>query len=315
MITYKMGDKDITHYVESATWSGDSGQAARKLEFAIAYSTKDKNFTNMDIAIGQIIYVYSDNSEIFRGVVFFRQRSSDGNTMQFTAYDFLIYLARSKTTRKFSGITVESVLTQVCNELGVVVGDVVPIGVYVDFIADTKSGIEIINEAFHLAYAKKKEQYHAFMREDKLCIVQKGTVVENYTASSLKNVKSTTYSESIEEMVNQILITDENGNSAGYITNGDDVRDYGLLQDVYKIDRKQDTQTQAKALLKRIARSASMSAMGDVRCRTGYSIVVEDDQLKGRFAIKSDRHSFKNNLHTMELELEFETVVSASGAK
>ena len=36
-----------------------------------------------------------------------------------------------------------------------------------------------------------------------------------------------------------------------------------------------------------------------------YSVVIEEEQLKGVFFIKSDTHTFENNTHTMELNLEY----------
>ena len=143
------------------------------------------------------------------------------------------------------------------------------------------------------------------MSEGLLYIVEKGALVENYKATVDKNIEHTMYSESIEEMVNQVLITDNDGNSAGYVANYEDAKNYGMIQDVYKIDDKQDTQTQARALLKGVSNVCSLSGIGEVRCITGYSIIVEDEQLQGKFYIKADRHSISNNVHQMELELEY----------
>ena len=48
-----------TNYVQKLAWSGDSQQAARKLEFSIAYNTpdKDKVFVPLDLKIGGFIYL------------------------------------------------------------------------------------------------------------------------------------------------------------------------------------------------------------------------------------------------------------------
>ena len=43
-----VGDKDLSELVETITWSGDSGQIARKLEFTIAKNTQDPNFPKCD---------------------------------------------------------------------------------------------------------------------------------------------------------------------------------------------------------------------------------------------------------------------------
>ena len=51
---------DITNYVLKYAWSGDAEQAARKLEFSIAYNTptKDKVFVPLNLKVGGFIYLY-----------------------------------------------------------------------------------------------------------------------------------------------------------------------------------------------------------------------------------------------------------------
>lgn len=48
----KPQNTDLSAYVLSYTWSGDVEQAGRKLEFDIAYTTKDKNWTNAVLELG-----------------------------------------------------------------------------------------------------------------------------------------------------------------------------------------------------------------------------------------------------------------------
>jgi hypothetical protein len=318
MFLCKCNGKDISSYVISYNWQGDIDQASRKLDFSIAYNTKDKVFDNQNIIIGDTVYLYyQDDSianstpiEIFRGVIFMRQRNTVNFTFEFTAYDRLIYLAKSKTTRKFSNIIVESVITQICNEMNIEIGSICNIGVYVDFIADNMSCTEIIKKAFNMAYWKNKKLYHMYMNQNKLYVVERSETIENYTASDLVNVESTNHSESIEDMINTIMIVDNNGVEIGRVSTDSDLSAYGKLQDVYKVDSKQDTQTAAKAMLKTVAFKSSLSGIGNIQCITGYAITVQEEQLKGKFMIRSDRHSISNNVHRMELDLEFLEVVS-----
>lgn len=318
MLSCKCNGNDISSYVISYNWSGDISQAGRKLDFSIAYNTKDPYLTNLNIIVGDMIQLYwTDETdikatpiEIFKGVVFMRQRNSASFTFEFTAYDQLIYLAKSKTTRKFTNILVEDVIKQVCNEMNVSVGSICSIGIAVNFIADDMSYTEIIKKAFDMAYWQNKKLYHMYMNQGKLYVIERSTTIENYTASDLTNVESTNHSESIEDMINTIMIVDNNGAEAGRVSNSSDLSAYGKLQGVYKIDKKQDTQTAAKAMLKTVAFKSSLTGVGNIQCITGYSIIIKESQLQGRFAIRSDRHSFSNNVHSMDLELEFLEVVS-----
>ncbi|WP_110955758.1 XkdQ/YqbQ family protein [Anaerosinus massiliensis] len=305
--------KDVSDYVVRCTWQGAIDQAARKVDFAIAYNTKDVGFINQNIIVGDTVYIYwTDDQiqgaqpiEIFRGIVFARNRNTENFTFEFIVYDRLIYLAKSKTTRKFKNITVESVIEQVANDNSIEIGSIAPIGVYVNFIADRQSYTEIIKKAFWLAYAQNSKQYHYYMNQDKLYVVEQSETIENYIATDSVNVQNTQHSESIEDMINTVIIVDKNGTEIGRINNDSDLAAYGRLQDVYKENKKQDTQTAARAMLKTVSFKSNLSGIGNVQCISGYSITVQEEQLKGIFAIKADRHNIENNVHTMELDLEF----------
>ena len=77
-----LSDFDITNFVTKWTWSGDSEQAARKLEFQIVYNTVDKDsvFTALNLKVGGFIYLSyaeteeSEPVEIFQGRIFYRKR-------------------------------------------------------------------------------------------------------------------------------------------------------------------------------------------------------------------------------------------------
>lgn len=66
----------------------------------------------------------------------------------------------------------------------------------------------------------------------------------------MTNLTTASHSASIEDMVNRVEITDKDGHVIGAVTNSNDVKAYGTIQGVYKVDNKQDTQASAKALLK-----------------------------------------------------------------
>lgn len=309
---------DISNYVVSWDWSGDLTQAARKLEFSIAYNTKDKGFKNLDINVGDTAYFYEQKEvkaagpqekpkELFRGKIFYKDRNTSNFTYSFVAYDDLIYLAKSKTTLKFSKISVSKVIEQVVNEFGLKMDtkNSVTIDVVVDFVADNMSCTEIIQKAFKLAYASNQKKYHLFMQEGLLHVVEQSKQVENYTATDKENVVSTEHSESIEDMISTVKIVNAEGVEVGRVSNDDDLKKYGKIQDVYKVNKKQDTQTAAKALLKRIAYKSTLSGVGNAACIAGMAIAVQEEQLKGLFTIKSDRHSIAGGTHSMELDLEF----------
>lgn len=309
-------DKDISNYILKVTWSGDTSQAARKIEFEITYNTKDKSFVNLSLQLGGLVtFSIIDEQErtydLFYGRIFFRRRSTDGYTFSFTAYDDMIYLAKSKIQRVFEKVTVTDAIKQICNEIGVPVSETIPqLNTVVSFIAENKSCTETFSMLFERTYADTGKTYTAIMLDGALNVIEKGTVIEDYVASDMLNVDTTEHSENIENMVNRVKAIDQHGSVSQVFTNDAEVQRYGLIQDIYKMQPPKEGETvdnvkMAKAKLKGVEDESSLKGTGYFQCITGYVINVEEEQLKGKFFIKSDTHTFDNYQHDMQLSLEY----------
>ena len=65
------GGKDISQLIEKITWSGDTSQVSRKINFTIAQNKKDTLFPNVSIDIGDEIIMQDDaENNIFGGIIF-----------------------------------------------------------------------------------------------------------------------------------------------------------------------------------------------------------------------------------------------------
>lgn len=309
--------QDISNYVIQATWSGGTDQAARKLEFTIAYNTaeKDAAFVPLNLLLGGIIEA-SDVDEaietpIFIGRIFFRKRASDSFTFEFTCYDNMVYLAKSNIRANFKDIDVTSAVKQVCGSIGLETADGIPsIPTVVNFIADDKSGTEVLQMLFDKAKADRGKNYRAISIGGKITVVERGETIENYIADSSVNVISAEHSESLEDMVDKVVAVNDDGSVGQIFTTEDEIRKYGTIQKIYKIQPPKsggsvDNVTAAKALLKAPKEESSLKALGNIQCISGYAITVQEEQLKGKFTIKSDTHHFENGIHTMDLTLEY----------
>ena len=312
---------DITQLVHKITWSGSRTAVARKLVFQYLQDARAPNLPVHAIDNGETVYEYDEEgNEVFVGNVYSIEKDVKSSLVTVTAFDHLIVMMRSKTTRKFVNMTPEDITVAMCKELGVIPGTFEQTGVPVSFIAVRKTGYQIIMMAYTEA-AKKlnadktddkdKVRYHPVMDGAKLNIIKKGTLIENYEANGLNNLLNSRYKESIEHMVNQILITDEEGNQSDFYKDDDLIKKYSMIQDVYKTDPNKDTQTEAKALIKKPERSATIDCLGDYRIRAPYSIMVKEVLLQpGQFWIKSDVHTFEGGTHMMKIELEFENIAN-----
>ena len=54
------GGKDISQLIEKITWSGDTSQVSRKINFTIAQNKKDTLFPNVSIDIGDEIIMQEE---------------------------------------------------------------------------------------------------------------------------------------------------------------------------------------------------------------------------------------------------------------
>lgn len=316
-------DKDVTEYIISFTWSGDNSEAARKVEFSIAFNnvSKDSSFINPKIELGSVVivkYIESvsdlDSKEItlFKGKIWIQNRDTSSFEKRFTAYDDLIFLAKSKLNKKFKDSTVYDDIKQVANEWGfnVVLDKGVSLDAKGDFIADGMSCTEIFKKALSLQSAKDNKKYSimALDENNNIIIGDNSTKeVANFSLTDKTNIISSSHGESIENLVSLVYISDTNGDtSLDKSVKGEwAFNRFGKITEIYKPDDKVDTKTAATQLLHSVDIEASLSAIGNIYCVAGKSIEIQEENLKGKFFIKSDSHSFSNGQHTMNLTLDF----------
>ena len=309
---------DITDYLIRCTWSGDSEQMPRKLELEIAYNSviKDSCFLNLDLKLGgRITLTYVDNfgqsTDIFSGRIFYRKRNTNSYNFNITAYDDLIYLAKNKLCLTFYNAGVSEALKNVCSKIGVDMADNQPqLCTLVNFIADEKSGSVLIIMLLEKETAATGKKYMATSVNGKLSVVERGQVIKDFVASDLINVTESEHGEGYESMINRVEIWNENGDYLKSISADDDLKEFGLLQTIYKIKppvegESVDNIKAATALLHSVDSESQIKALGNIQCITGYSIHVSEEQLHGTFLIKSDSHIFENNTHIMSLALGY----------
>ena len=309
---------DITDYVIRAVWSGDAEQAARKLELEVAYNSplKDAAFQNLDLRLGgniEAFYTddYGQQAQIFSGRIFYRKRATDTYSFSIIAYDNMIYLAKSKVQMVFNNVSVSDAIKRVCADIGVQTAENNPqLNTVVSFIADGKSCTEVINMLLEKVRADTGLRYNAVSIGGKVTLVQAGTLIEDYIATDITDVVKSEHSESYTGMINRVKMVDEHGGLVQTLSAGEYIAEYGVLQEIYKMQPPKDGESvdnikAAEALLKFVENESQLEALGNVQCITGYAIMVQEEQLTGKFLITADMHSFENNVYKMTLTLEY----------
>jgi hypothetical protein len=281
-------------------WSGSKYNAARRLEIAYP-SILSFNFNQ-----GNSVKLFDDETELFSGYMFRKIRSHQSDEMSLLAYDPMIYVLKSSGSYNFKTTTLGNVLTKVAADLGIPLGPIVDRNTNITLEPQlSENCYEVILEACRQAKKKTNKIYLPKIIDGRLSLVAAGEVVKNLELANGVNLLDSTYSETIENVVNKVVIIDDKGKRIGQVS-GEGLKTWGTFQEVYEKEDKKNAMDEAKKLLHGLDREASVEALGDVRCISGKAITIKDpSNFKGLFYIDEDSHRWENGNYTMSLTLNF----------
>jgi len=311
---------DITEVVSSISWGGDVREAARMLEMEIAYG-RDEYTPKYIPPLGSVIMLKNDNKELFRGVVWDVRRGTQG-TAQVTCFDHAIYLTHNVSTYKFVNMTPEAIITKICNDFGIQVGNLAPTGVNLSkLIVRDHSLYDMAVVALTEATKRNGKKYHLIMRQGKLNTEEKGQQVVNWLIMEGQNLIEASRSESLEDMKNRVVIVGDQDQVLADLQNADLIKQYGMLQE-YKREsniKLGEAQVMAQNLLAELAKVSQeleLTSLGIDEVEAGTSVEVLETLtgITGQYYVLADQHSLQNGIHTMRLVLSLETVVATKEA-
>ncbi|ROR28361.1 hypothetical protein EDD66_105303 [Mobilisporobacter senegalensis] len=304
---------DITDFVSTINWGGSAGQASRTLDISVLNSPFDKNISDPNINLGDRIRLYYDDSRLLIDImVYNRERNNETGTITYSGYDDLNHLLRSNGSYNFKNVTPEMITKKICNELKIETGTIAATNVNIkSMLIDSSSYYDIILKAYTKAHKMNGKKYMPIMSGRKLYVIEKGEIIKDFILSDEVNILSSSYTESLDSMVNQIKIYDDKGKQIGEVKNDDWVKQFGIFQDIYTKEDGENGTKAAKNMLVGIDKTASLQAIGNISCISGFGIAIYDSLtgLKGTFWIEQDSHSFENGNHTMNLDLTFKNIM------
>lgn len=300
--------EDLSKFYTTATWSGEKGQAARKLEFDLVVSGTDKNLPKPTVPIGGNCLFFDDEdaeNPLFDGEILYKDKSVDSNVMKVTAVDRLFRTNQSETSYTFENKPIEDVAKQVFGDCGLRCGHIARGGT-VNRIFDIKSPYEIVLICYKMQEEATKVPYIIRMEGEEVAIRERGKIVAKYELDGKANLLNASYSESGENLVSTVKMFNDNGDEIGEVTG----EGKGMTK-LYRQEEGEDPKTRAKAILKGIEREASVRVLGDYDLITGNAVIVHEPftGLQGKFYIDSDTHTFANNYHVVELKLSYENTM------
>lgn len=273
--------------VESINWSGSSGSGARQLKLVVANNGFVFNCGDVISCIDDFNYV---------GQITDRDLSNKQPTIEINTMDYMLHLENSKDTMVVNS-TPEGVAMMICNKLGLAIGSIVPTGMATgEQIFKNKTYYDIISELYKKV---NKKLYQVYMDGPCFCVRIKGEIVD-YVLDDSVNCEKVDAHESIKNLINRVVVYDKKNKYIGE-RNAPSVAKYGAFQDVAKEDDNIDD------ILKEEERSLKIKGLGNLKCISGKYIRFRDSEtgIKAIYEITEDRHTIKDNYHSMELTLEF----------
>lgn len=304
---------DITEYVSSISWGGSRSEVARKLELKVVNAPLDSNITPITIDLADPVYLFEDDgkTELFRGFVTEREASSVQGVVTYVAYDLLFYTLKSKATYNFSSKTAETITQMVCDDLEIPVGSLASTGLTQKLIVQNVSIYEIIMQAYTQAYQQNGVSYRVTAKQGLLNVEEMGKVVCEIELTEDSNITSSNYKETLTNMVNKVRIYDGEGNPAGVVQNDEDVKKYGIFQQVYTKEEGKDATTTAKSMFVGVEKTFTLNCVNHNGAVTGSGAVVRDSStgLSGVVWIDADTHTWNNGVATMSLMVTLKQIM------
>lgn len=309
---------DISDQSGNLAWSYDSKTLGVNLTFDFADVSEYK------VKLGSIVMLRDedDYEVIFLGIVV--SSSKKGKVYNFSAYDFAWYLNKSDVIIQFNKTNATTAVKLLCKKIGVEVGDIPYLktlitGIYID-VKPSEILYDIINQVF-LETSKK---YFFEMNGSKLDVKEIGLEIINASfkiADNLSPVKiedvigeDFTISESIENMKNSVIVVSSESEYIRVLETAKDqesINEYGLLQEVIKVDQKNESQARNMASntlkeLNKVMISRSIPTLGHKGLKHYRKLIINSPETKlvGEYIILSAAHSYSEGFYKTSISVE-----------
>lgn len=286
-------------------WSGAIHGTARKLEV---------EYEGEEIAeVGDIVMFDYEEEQIFVGKVFSSDKKGNSTIKSFSCYDNSIFLNKNNFVKNFFKKKPSEIAKEICGELSLDIGKLPKDEVICTYPAIDRTGYEIILNAYTIQHRKNKRVYSVVCNDNLIEIVEQGELADVLLKSDT-DIYVSNYGESIEDMVNQIIIyktEKEKAKIINKVANEEDKEKYGLFQRVMEYEKDKDNIENARDMLKSLNKTATISCLGNILIQSGYSIGIQEPNtgLVGEFLVERDTHIFEGETHKCEITLAFDNVM------
>lgn len=285
--------------------------------FGIPFTFKSRE----KIKTGAKFFLFNEANEILRGII--TDRENDKNKIyDYTAFDFGFYLNKNEVVIQFNGCTISEAIRQLLNKIGIEIGGIVDIPACVKKIYKKVLVSDILKELLEMATKKTGIDYILKFRYGKLCI-EKFKKIEIFPTYELANgikiditkaVGNFSAKESIQDLKNKIVITDNKENKVYILADSEDgasISKYGVLQVVETPDEDDKTPKSVIAQnmlnkLNKVTESRNIEILGSDLIEKGVilSFNYPDLDFVGQHLVTASNHLIENGIHKINAEVE-----------
>lgn len=305
--------RDVTSLVNAATSSRSKSSCSRTMTINIAQSATDTRIPKIELKTGVPLQFSSDGFNFF-GVVSSITVSTESSTADIKAHDMGLYLNRNSVTKKIKGQTPAAAAKALCSRFGIKTGFLESCGGFTfsrNFVST--SLYSAIMTGYTLASEKTGKMYQMVFDGSIMCVVERGSIIGG-VVKPRQNLMLSSYSESMERIVNRVDMYDSDGNLVDSVK-GD--TSYGIMARAITLSDRIDRAYAEKILRdNKLSRTGTIQIYGNSQCVTGNAILVYEPYtgLYGKFYIDADTHTWRNGLYTAKLTLNFENIMDEQTA-
>lgn len=316
LITGRDGvSRKCANRVQAVIWAGNIHECARTLGFGLF----DPDGA-VPCEMGSRVTFQREGAGLFDGFIFGRDRDVESPVIDLTCADRGLYLKRNKAAYKFKGMTPEAITRRLCGDFGIAVGALAETGVPISRNYPGVSLYAMIATAYSLAAEQTGERYAVRFRGEAMEVVAKRKGAETLVIQPGSNLRGGTVSESVESMINQVAVYDDNGVKVGTYRDDEAIGLYGLMQEYLKQTKGKDSAKEAKKLLEDNGVTQKITITvdpGNPDLIAGNCVVLRESVtgLYGLFWVDADTHTWtKDGGYSTKLTLNFKNIMDEQEA-
>ncbi len=294
------GVEILTILDDSITWEGAKDTVTRSLSFSFLYNPQVEDMPRYNCKIGDKVEWIEDNKTLFLGYIDSMDYSTDDDTIPITCYDYACRMAKSKFVGRMRG-TLNELANNICGSFGIKNGINVDNSHVHNIVSDGDlSYFEVLKTACDTIF----ERYTLYMDADTLKLAEHN-VIDEFVIG--KNIRSSSFSQSMSDMVTKVLVIDNDGNLLNSVEDKENLQKFGLFQETYNYNKDvTNNLAEAKKLLKGVENKAVIVVNNNNECISGRFIKAFEpvNAFEGIFEIQTDNHVIgTDNVMTLEIKL------------